>query len=504
MSQGNPAPTRMRLTLGELCEVLPGRNRPAPPDAEGSGLVPLVRAEEIGSELTLHEELSSATELKPKSVLLQSGDIIGSISAPYGRWVIVPDSYGTAAAGDHTVVLRKRLDFSIWLLLGFLRSKTGKQYLKSTTRGSVIQRLGWRQLAQVPVPLLNLPTHYIDRVLRQYDGHLRKLEQEISELRDRSSSIYEDSPESESATRLDALQGISASLEQLEGLSDATRIARNSYPYPIARALRAIARTTSPRARYHEVVHEMVETLSATLMAICASIAREHHLPAGPSLRAWAAATRRKGATIGKQHGAIYEVARASLHSWWGVDTGGLDRALGDSYAPATQLMRDLLDERNRIHGDYPRSDIEFNSRLRSAEHTLHSLLTALSFLARWELRHTRSVEPIEDIAGNLKFSASFNVLRGDNPDWDVAIQTSEKPVFRGRTYAQIDGKLLLDLYPYLLLLDCNDCGATEVYQPNSFSSSHATLKSIDRGHSQPSDDERLLRDLAAAYDIFD
>lgn len=125
-----------------------------------------------------------------------------------------------------------------------------------------------------------------------------------------------------------------------------------------------------------------------------------------------------------------------------------------------------------------------------------------LSFLARWELRFAESVEPTEGEDGNPDFHGTFRVLRGDNPDWDLAEQVSDVPLNRGRVYALADGQTLVDLYPYLLVRDCPLCGALEVYYPDSFGSSEAKLKSIDRGHPQLCSDYRVLQDLRSAFDL--
>jgi hypothetical protein len=176
--------------LSEYCYVLPGRNRVAPL-TEGQEEFRLIRAEDIGAELTSWTELPHRTHRKSTSVEVHAGDIIGSISGPHGRWVIVPDGYGPALAGDHTIVLRKCSDAGMWYILGFLRSDSGKRHLKETLRGSVILRIGKRELEQVPVPCYTLGSGYVDRVLRTYDHELRRLEGEIDKLRNHNNHVFE-------------------------------------------------------------------------------------------------------------------------------------------------------------------------------------------------------------------------------------------------------------------------------------------------------------------------
>ena len=229
-------------------------------------------------------------------------------------------------------------------------------------------------------------------------------------------------------------------------------------------------------------------------------MARETATRGGLASRRWIGATSRGGATIGTRNAMIFEVAKNLMTLDGSEDIGGLGRALGDSNAPAVILMRRLLVERNRIHGDYPRTDIQFQQRLTESEGDMQRLLEALGFLARWELRYAEFVEPLEDEDHSTFFSVTFRVLKGDNPDWGLTTYTSQAPLYRGRVYALVDDQSLIDLYPFLLVRPCQLCGAMEVYHPASFGDDEAHLKSIDRGHSQVATDAQLLRAIQAAF----
>jgi type I restriction enzyme M protein len=493
------APTHLSTQeLGEICDVLAGRNRIAKDDDEDQEFR-VIRAEDIRSSLTAWSDLPRSNRRKATSVEVAPGDIIGSRSGPYGRWVVVPEVYGAALASDHTVVLRGRGDVSIWYLLGFLRSPRGKELIKNTQRGAVISRVSPAELKRIPVPHCPLRPDYVDPVLKSFEEEHKRLEHGIEDLYDRFSLIYESDLSVEVAARLDALQGITASMRGMTDLGEITRIARSSYPYPIARNLHAIGNTLSLRERYHEVVHEAPETLSVILTSICAAAARETATQ-GQAGKRWTSATSRGGATIGVRNSMVFEVARNLMTLDGSEDIGGLGRALGDSSAPAAVLMRRILAERNRIHGDYPRTDIQFQQRLAESEGDMLRLLEALGFLARWELRHAEFVEPLEGEDHSTFFSATFRVLRGDNSDWELATYTSQSPLYRGRVYAFVDDQSLIDLYPFLLVRPCQVCGALEVYHPASFSDDEVHLKSIDRGHSQVTSDARLLGAVQAAF----
>ncbi|MCT2282490.1 N-6 DNA methylase, partial [Micromonospora chalcea] len=422
--------------LGDLCEILPGRNRidKAASDAPRERIV---RAEDVGQDLTPWSELPRSTPPKASSVEVLPGDIIGSISPPYGRWALVPDGYGPAFASDHTLVLRARRPVSMRYLLGYLRSEGAKGYLVRMFRGT-IPRLDRDQLAELPVPHCPLPADYLEGVLSGYDSEVGRLEGEIGQLRHRVDEIYRGASSVEIAARIDGLHGITASLRSLENLNGALRIAKASFPYPISRTLRAIDRTRSPRERYHEVVHQGLETISTVLTVLSAATARARAL-SGKTMKSWAGQVTRSGATIGAQRAMFTEVARSVLSTGSSaLDLGGIGQALGDAGSPAVVAFEQLLVERNRIHGDYPRSDYEFQQRLAHAEGAMSELLDGLSFLARWELRYAESIEPIEGADGQPDFSGRFALLRGDNPDWNMAEQISERPLYRGRVYALV------------------------------------------------------------------
>jgi hypothetical protein len=488
--------------LGDLCEVLPGRNRVAR-EADADPEFRVVRAEDIGAELSAWLDLPPSTMRKRSSVEVAAGDIVGSISAPYGRWVIVPDGYGPTLASDHTVVLRKHSDVSMWYLLGFMRSDRGRALIKDTLRGSVILRISATELGQISVPLSPLSTPYVDAVIRDFDYQTRKVQLEIEGLRDRLNHIYDSDIPVQILARLDALKGITASVHAMTDLNDTFAIAKTSFPYPIARNLRAMDRAVSPRERYHELVHEGLEIISAILASICAAIARRSKVRGGIGIKGWVTSTTRGGATIGNRLPMVSQVA-ASLVSAnrIGDDIGGLGHALGNESAPANPLMKRLLKERNRIHGDYPRTEFQFRQRLAESENDMRELLGTLSFLARWELRYAESAEPREGHGGGTRFASILRILRGDNPDWVLAEYLSQEPLYPGRLYAFVDDWLLIDLYPYLLVEYCPQCGNQEVYYPNMVHDDEVHLNSIDRGHGQPTTDERLLRDLRASLSI--
>lgn len=499
MAPTEPLNQLITQELGEVCSVVAGRNRVARDDDIDQEFR-VIRAEDIRLSLVQWSELPQSNRRRASSVEVSPGDIIGSISGPYGRWVVVPEDYGSAFAGDHTVVLKPNGDVSMWYVLGFLRSSRGKELIKSTQRGAVISRISRAELERIRIPFCPLQADYVDSVLKGFEEENDRLERGIEELRSRLGTVYDSTGSVEIGARLDALQGIAASIRGMTNLGDAIRIARNSYPYPVARSLHAIGNTVNPRERYHETIHEVSEAMSVILASICAGVARERAIRGGNRFRAWVRQTKGIGATIGTRNQMVFEIAENLITTAGSGDIGGIGRALGDLDAPAVKLLRKLLEERNRIHGDYPRTDLQFQQRLMAAESDTQQLLEALSFLARWEFRYAEFVEPVEDSDGSTIFAATFRVLRGENPDWEIAAHTSRSPLYRGRVYAFVDDQYLLDLHPFILVRPCQICGSLEVYHPSSFSNDEVNLKSIDRGHAQVTSDTRLIAALGTAF----
>lgn len=486
--------------LGELCEVLPGVNRAAKNTDVDPGLR-VIRAADIGSELAPWSELHPSDQQKRNSVEVIPGDIIGSISGEYARWAIVPRDYDRALASDFTVVLRKRTDISAWYLLEFLRSIRGRDLLRETFTGSTRVRISTSGLKALPVPAISLGSARFDRIVSGFENETAQLRREVNLLQSRVSAIFVSESTAEASTRLDAIQGITAAMQTFGNLADISWIAKTAYPYPVARNLRAADWAISTREKYHEVVHESLEALSVTLSAMCAATLRISGAPAGRATKRWKSATEGIGATIGTRISMIKEVAQTISHGISGLeDAGGLPLAFSDKSMPAVVLFESLVKERNRIHGDYPKGDLEFSRRSVKAEDEMSQLLETLGFLARWELRYAESVEPVDCDGGSVGYEARFRVLRGDNPDWILVSGKSEVPLFRGRLYAFVDGRIMIDMHPFVLVRECQVCGAREVYYPDSFDDDRVQLKSIDRGHSQISEDVDLLRAINAAY----
>jgi hypothetical protein len=486
--------------LGELCEVLRGVNRTAK-DGDIDPERRVIRAADFGSELASWSDLLSSDRPKKNSVEVIPGDIIGSISGEYARWAIVPDGYGNAVASDFTVVLRKRTNLSTWYLLEFLRSSRGRELLRETFTGTTIIRISQSGLKALPVPVLSLGAARFDRIVSGFEKETAKLGREVNILHSRLSAIFASDSTVEASARLDAVQGITAAMQAFGNLADISWIAKTSYPYPVARNLRAADWAISAREKYHEVVYETLEALSVTLSSMSAAMLRMSGAPDGKATKKWKGDAKRIGATIGTRISMIKEVTKTIGDRISGLeDAGGFPLAFGDESIPSVVLIESLVRERNRIHGDYPKGNLEFSRRLAKAENEMRQLLETLGFLARWELRYVESVEPIECNGGGIGYEARFRVLRGDNPDWVLVGGKSEAPVFRGRVYAFVDSRIMIDMHPFILVRECQVCSAREVYYPDSFSSDRVQLKSIDRGHSQTSDDLDLLQAIRAAY----
>jgi hypothetical protein len=174
--------------------------------------------------LTLWSDLAPSNPRKATSVEVSPGDIIGSISGPYGRWIVVPEEYGPALASDHTVVLKGHSDVSMWFLLGFLRSPQGMELIKNTQRGAIISRITPAELKRIPIPACPLPHDYVDLVLKGFEEEHKRLARSVEDLYERLKMIYDSDISIEVAARRDSLQGVTASMHGMTGLGETMRI----------------------------------------------------------------------------------------------------------------------------------------------------------------------------------------------------------------------------------------------------------------------------------------
>ncbi|MBM7773293.1 hypothetical protein JOD54_003497 [Actinokineospora baliensis] len=484
---------RAEVPLDRLFEVMPGRNRAAKAVQERDPEFRVVQPRDIGATVADWDDLARSTPHTRTSAVVLPGDIIGSTSGPHGRWGIVPARYGPALAGDHTVVLRSRGTAGSRYLLGFLRSGAGRARLSAIVSG-VVQRISVRDLKNILVPPCEVDPWRVDRVLDAFEQRLHAMELELRALRESAERIYD--VDRDFGTELGVVQGIAAALRVATDISEEVGMAKVAYPYPIARTLRALDGAVSPREEYHLVVHELVESVSVVLVALAAATARAAGITGVGPLSDWAKTVTRRGATIGARHTALLAVAAKAerVHN-----DGGLCQAFQDGDSPAPAAMRALIDERNRIHGRHPRVPAEFRTRLAAVQVDLRTLLRSLSFLARWQFGYVESVRPVaEDTAP--AYQVRFRVLRGDNPVWAVEERRVTQLLYPGRTYALVDGEHLLDLHPYLVVQECDECGAMEIYHPNSVGESTVQLHSIDMGHPTESDDPVLVEEVVRAF----
>ncbi|GAA2976186.1 hypothetical protein [Actinokineospora diospyrosa] len=496
---------RTEVPLDRLFEVMPGRNRAAKAVQERDPEFRVVQARDIGATVAEWAELARSTPHTRTSAVVLPGDIIGSVSGPHGRWGIVPARYGPALASDHTVVLRSRGTAGSRYLLGFLRSGLGRSRLNGIVSG-VVPRISARDLRNILVPPCEGDPWLVDQVLDAFEKRVLAMDLQLRALRESAERVYD--VEADFGTELGVVQGVAAAMRVSTDISQEVGMAKVAYPYPIARTLRALDGAVSPREEYHIVVHELVEALSVVLTALAAALARSAGGTGVGPLSDWAKAVNRRGATIGARHAALLavaaraeQVARAEP-----VDgDGGLCQAFGREDLPAPAAMRALIDERNRIHGKHPRVPAEFRARLAAVHVDLRTLLRSLSFLARWRFGYVESVRPVAEDAAPT-YRVQLRVLRGDNPVWAVEERTVTRLLFPGRTYALIDEDVLLDLHPYLVARECDECGAMEVYHPNSVGEggdgggSTVQLRSIDMGHTTECDDPALVQDVLRAF----
>ncbi|MGR3939309.1 hypothetical protein [Streptomyces sp. BRA346] len=254
--------------------------------------------------------------------------------------------------------------------------------------------------------------------------------------------------------------------------------ARNTFPHPIARALRALHQAPTDKDRY-EALLDAAETLAITLSVTTAALLQE----AGQrNLSLLRRAYFGKGAMFGTWTTWLRELQPLAAAQPDLIP--GLDLALGDGPDDPGIVthLNALRHERNRAyHGDKPKSQPESALRVAEGTHHLERILAKAEFLkaAPWLFTVSCVYHP-----RSRNFEVVAKDAMGDHPDFERRTFTWEHPVGIDMFYVHgPDGPVPLS--PFVADLFCPQCGQMEVSYVYKASKREgtATFKSFGRGH---------------------
>ncbi|WP_148081869.1 hypothetical protein [Streptomyces botrytidirepellens] len=254
--------------------------------------------------------------------------------------------------------------------------------------------------------------------------------------------------------------------------------ARNTFPHPIARALRSLHQAPTDKDRY-EALLDAAEILAITLSVTVAALLQE----AGQrNLSLLRRAYFGKGAMFGTWTTWLKELqplaaAQPDL-------VAGLHLALGDGPDDPGIVthLNALREERNRAaHGNKPKSQPESALRVAEGTHHLERALAKAEFLKAtpWLFTVSCVYHP-----RSRDFEVVAQDATGDHPDFERRTFTWEHPVGIDMFYVHgPEGPVPLS--PFVADLFCPQCRQMEVSYAYKASKGNrvATFKSFGRGH---------------------
>lgn len=259
----------------------------------------------------------------------------------------------------------------------------------------------------------------------------------------------------------------------------ALAVARETLPYPIARAARAVQLATEPMDAYRALLR--CSEATAIVLGVTATAWARQHGVLTKELRALHDAYLQRGVSQGHWLDAARSLERPmSTHS---EAPPGMAEAMRARKGAGGLLadLKDLLHERNSAaHGGEPHDRMEAaerNDRLRPLlERSLNraSFLNASPWVVTRSTRYRRREGDFEVVA-----------LRAmsDHPDFEVVTLITAQPLAEEVFYL-LTPTATIDLTPLIVLRHCALCRQAEVaYADRLDKTRGVSLKTFDRGH---------------------
>lgn len=476
--------------LGDIAEVIAGKVRTSSADndvdAAGAGKEQRVlRPALLDVSLPDVEDLPVTARKADSGSTLREGDVVGRDLAAARHWTVLPRHYEGVQAGQGLLVVRPvQGEVPAEYLAAYLSSPQAE---RNFPRYNVIPRIRPKGLADLLVPACDGTFAEIRAAVTRLTEGVDEAARIHDNLRRSKKAIFEPGGSGERRSRLEQAGELSSLVAQnLRRQGEPYRLFQDSYPYPIARAVRRFKHSSSP-AEKHEAALLCVESLILSLGIVSLSLSAQRGWGPLAEVQAWATGVRQGGVSLGHWVGVIRATGTFAR--------GSGDEAAGLAEATATKkggkgLMADLsslVTLRNKIrHGAGPRTRAEIERSLEILEELTFRALTGSSFLAKMSLVHTSKLRWLPN-AG--KYEVSGLALMGDHPDFEPAVFETNRPLADDRLYLSTWQGEMIPLWPFCVLGDCPTCLTPEVYYPDRLTGTTALLKSLDRGHELESDE---------------
>lgn len=255
--------------------------------------------------------------------------------------------------------------------------------------------------------------------------------------------------------------------------------ARSDFPYPVARAARAVQTTQDPLEQYQYLL-DLGEALTLTLGMLSASWLRQF-APADPSLETLHRAYLLRGVSQGHWHGVVKAAEKTMAQSEADVPgfVNGVRSRKGEP--GVVEALKDILAERNKAaHGARPHNRAEAAARNAELAPIAEIAVARTDFLADspWAL-----VEGVSLRRKDKRWNVRIRRAMGDHPDFDALTQVLDRPLANDTFYVMVDPEPL-DLTPMLVMRYCDQCRQPEVCHADRVDEkAGVSLKSFARGH---------------------
>lgn len=470
--------------LGDIAQVIAGKVRPSPADnnvdVAGAGKEQRVlRPSLLDASLPGIEDLPVTARAADSSSTLREGDVVGRDLAAARHWTVLPRHYEGVQAGQGLLVVRPvQGEVPAEYLAAYLSSPQAE---RSFPRYNIIPRIRPKELADLLVPACDGTFTEIRAAMTRLTEGVDEAARIHDNLRRSKIAIFERIGSGERRARLEQAGELSSLVaENLRRQGEPYRLFQDSYPYPIARAVRRFKHSSSP-AEKHEAALLCVEALILSLGIVSLSLSAQRGWGDLAEVQAWVTGMQQGGVSLGHWVGVIRATGTFARGS--GDEAAGLAKATAPKKG-GKGLMADLgslVEMRNKIrHGAGPRTRAEVERSLENLEKPTFRALAASSFLARMSLVHTSKLRWLPNIG---KYEVTGLELMGDHPDFEPAVFETDRPLADDRLYMVTRQGEVLPLWPFCVLDDCPTCLTPEVYYPDRLKGTTALLKSLDRGH---------------------
>ncbi len=261
--------------------------------------------------------------------------------------------------------------------------------------------------------------------------------------------------------------------------SSALSNAREVFPYPVARAARAVQLATDSKDLYESILRTS-ETL-AIVLGITATAWARHYNVVTDDLRSLQQAFVSRGVSQGHWTAAARSIERSMSDHPDALP--GMANALRPGKG-GRGLLFDLdllLRERNRwAHGAGPHNRVEAAERALTLSQGLERCLKAAQFMAGipWILTQDSQLRRRE-----RDFQIRASRAMGDHPDFENITFVASTPLADDVFYLLIT-PTAIDLTPLVVIRHCPTCRQREVsYADRVDDRDGVSLKSFDRGH---------------------